>query len=117
MVLPLLALLLSGCRNGPDVTTIDTVTSLPSPAAVGSTAPHLAMTPAGDVVMSWLEPGADDRHALKYSTLEGERWSPAKSLADGNDWFIKRDRAVASRGRQSPRESVCQHSQCHDHAR
>jgi hypothetical protein len=46
------------------------------------------LTPARDVVMSWLEPVADGRHALKFARLEGERWSPAKSLADGGDWFI-----------------------------
>ncbi len=85
---PLVALLSGGCRNGPDATTIDSFLSLPSPAADGSTAPHLALTPARDVVMSWLEPAAEGRHALKFASLEGERWSPAKSLADSGDWFI-----------------------------
>ncbi|TFG83482.1 MAG: hypothetical protein E4H19_11525, partial [Chromatiales bacterium] len=86
IVLALMALLLTGCRNGPDATTTDSFLSLPSPAADGSTAPHLALTPAGDVVMSWLEPAADGSHALKFATLDGERWSPAKPLTIGSDW-------------------------------
>ncbi len=88
IVLALMALLLTGCRTGPDATTTDSFLSLPSPAADGSTAPHLALTPAGDVVMSWLEPAADGSHALKFATLDGERWSPAKPLTIGSDWFI-----------------------------
>jgi len=83
-----MALVLGGCGTGPDTTTTETITTLPSPAANGSSAPHLALTPAGDVVMSWLEPAADGRHALKYATLQRDGWSPARSLADGNDWFI-----------------------------
>lgn len=84
----LLALLLGGCSNGPDVTTTERFITLASPAADGSSAPHLALTPAGDVVMSWLEPAAEKGHALKFATLEGERWSPARSPAGGSDWFI-----------------------------
>jgi len=81
-------LLLGGCGSGPDTAATETITTLPSPAADGSSAPHLALTPAGDVVMSWLEPADDGHHALKFATLQRDGWSPARSVSDGNDWFI-----------------------------
>lgn len=84
----LLILLLAGCRNSPDVNATDTFKPLPLPAAAGSMAPRLSVTPDGEAVMSWLEPASDGRHALKFSTLEGGRWSPPSSPAAGNDWFI-----------------------------
>jgi hypothetical protein len=31
-------------------------------------APHLALTPSGSVVMSWLEPTGEKTHALKFAT-------------------------------------------------
>lgn len=62
--------------------------AVPSPAGPGSMAPRLARTPAGDVVMSWLEPAAGGRHALKFATLAGDRWSPARVVAEGADWYI-----------------------------
>jgi hypothetical protein len=88
LVLALTTLLVTGCRTGPDATTTESFSSLPSPAADGSMAPHLALTPAGDVVMSWLEPAGDGGHALKLATLGGEAWSPSSTLTSASDWFI-----------------------------
>lgn len=88
LALPLMALLLAGCHNSPAATPTDSVIALTSPAANGSMAPHLALTPARDVVMSWLEPAAGGFHALNFSTLKGERWSPARTVTSGNNWFI-----------------------------
>ena len=62
--------------------------AMPSPAGPGSMAPRLATTPAGDVLMSWLEPVPGGRHALLFSTLVGDRWSPARRVAEGANWYI-----------------------------
>lgn len=64
------------------------VISIPSPAGPGSTSPHLALTPTGAVVMSWLEPTGEKRHALKFATLDGDVWSPTRRVAESDGWFV-----------------------------
>jgi hypothetical protein len=76
----------AGSAGGTDYTV--RFVSMMSPAAPGSLAPRLARTPAGDVVMSWLEPSGGGGHALRFSTLAGDRWSPARQVAAGSDWFV-----------------------------
>lgn len=61
---------------------------LESPAGPGSLAPRLARTPAGAVLLSWLEPAAAGGHDLKFATLDGDRWSPARRVAGGADWYV-----------------------------
>ncbi len=61
---------------------------LPTPASAGSSAPDLVVGPDGTVVMSWLEPLGDDRHVLKYTTLDGDQWQSARDVASGQDWFV-----------------------------
>ncbi len=61
--------------------------SIPSPAGPDSGQPHLAMSPDGTVVLSWLEP-AGGGHALRYSRLDGETWSEPAEIARGEDWFV-----------------------------
>lgn len=81
--------LLGGCARdpGPDVT--GPLVDLPSPAGPGSSVPHLALTPAGDVVMSWLEPATDGAgHELRFATLGPDRWSMPGVVARGAGWFI-----------------------------
>jgi hypothetical protein len=46
----------------------DRVSPLASPAAPGSSGPHLAVAPGGRVVMSWLEPAGDGFGAVWLST-------------------------------------------------
>ncbi len=50
--------------------------------------PHLAVTANDIAVMSWMEPAANDSHALRYATLEPGGWSAPTPLADGGNWFI-----------------------------
>jgi hypothetical protein len=82
------ATLLGGCsdRGGSDATI--EIIGVTSPAAPGSMSPHLAVTPAGEAVMSWLEPAGDDAHAVKYSLLRGDTWSAPISIAEDNGWFV-----------------------------
>jgi ribonuclease BN (tRNA processing enzyme) len=61
--------------------------ALPAVAAPGSAEPHLATTPGGRVIMSWLEPDGDAT-ALRYSTLDGSEWSSPRTVAIGDDWFV-----------------------------
>ncbi|HEX7241710.1 MAG TPA: sialidase family protein [Longimicrobiaceae bacterium] len=61
---------------------------LPSPATPGSAEPNLAAGEDGRVYLSWVEPGPDSTHALRFATLEGERWSAPRTVASGRDWFV-----------------------------
>ena len=81
------AALLVACDSPPPALEF---TELPAPAAEGSLAPHLAVTANDIAVLSWLEPAADNSHALRYATLEPSGWSPARPVADGRNWFINR---------------------------
>lgn len=71
-----------------DATGASRIVSLPTPAGPGSTSPHLATTPSGAVVMSWLEPTGEKRHALKFATLDGDQWSPTRRVAESDGWFV-----------------------------
>jgi hypothetical protein len=76
------AIWLVGCAPG------SPVAELPSPAGPGSAQPNLAVAPGGRVYLSWLEPLAGGRHALRFATLDGDRWSAPGTVAEGADWFV-----------------------------
>lgn len=63
------------------------VTAIATPAGPGSAEPHLASGPSGQQVMSWLEPGQGGTQ-LRFATLEDGRWTPARTVAAGEDWFV-----------------------------
>src|SRR5688572_16838995 len=56
------------------------------PAADGAAQPHLAASDRA-LYLSWTEP-ADSGHALRYSTWNGNAWSPAATVVSGRDWFV-----------------------------
>jgi len=76
----------------------DLVDSLGSPAGAGAGMPNLFATPDGRVLMSWLEPVGNDaeapastrrgRFALRFATLHGDTWSDARTIAEGDDFFV-----------------------------
>jgi len=83
----LAACLAAGCGAG-DIDLSATLTDVPSPAAAGSSAPRLALTPDGTPVMSWLEPAAENGFSLQFARFEGTAWSPPRQVAHGTNWFI-----------------------------
>ena len=59
-----------------------------SPAGPGSWAYALAAAPDGGVYLTWVEKSGN-RHALRISRLDGESWSPARTVAaGGSEWFV-----------------------------
>jgi hypothetical protein len=89
--------LLSGCDNSPKPKNSDNLDKantafelidITSPTASGSMAPHLAVTPAGNAVMSWLEPTVNDAYAVKYSILQNDSWSTPITVAEDKGWFV-----------------------------
>ncbi|MFN0123573.1 MAG: sialidase family protein, partial [Blastocatellia bacterium] len=64
------------------------VRELPSPAGPGSGQPNLAVTPDGRVHLSWIERLGEGRFALRFSTLEKEKWTAPRVIAEGANWFV-----------------------------
>jgi len=84
-----LVLISSACRTshgGKDSQPV--IQPLPSPAQSGSSVPNLFAAADGKVYLSWIETPAEKRHVLKYSALQENEWSSAKTIAAGNDWFV-----------------------------
>jgi hypothetical protein len=89
----------AGERAGPTAADAiaDIVGMLPTPAAPGSRTPNLFATEDA-VYLSWLEPLEAEatapastqrgRFALRFSTLEGDEWSAARTIAEGDDFFV-----------------------------
>jgi hypothetical protein len=80
---------LAGCQQHPDpgARWLDRPSALATPAASGSRFPHLAAQ-GGVAVMSWLEPGARQEYALRYSRFEAGAWTAPATVAAGRDWFV-----------------------------
>lgn len=82
-------LFLVGCARGDvDDAALGPIDSLASPAAPGSGEPNLAVGPDGRLYLSWLEPVGDSVHALRFSTLDGDAWSTARTIAQRPDFFV-----------------------------
>ena len=56
------------------------------PASAGSLAPSFASVEDGRVVLTWLEP-VKAGHALRFSVLDETGFGPARTIAQGDDWF------------------------------
>ncbi len=59
-----------------------------SPALAGSRVPNLAALPDGRFAMTWLEPAGGERMALRFAIHDGERWTPAATIAVGDSFFV-----------------------------
>ncbi len=89
MIWAVAAITISGCGNDTlDLSNRGDLVAMPSPSAANSGEPHLAVAPDGTVVMSWLEPAGEESHAFRLATLQGETWSAATTIAEGNNWFV-----------------------------
>jgi len=60
---------------------------LDTPAATGSFAPNITSGANGRLVLSWLEPGAENGHALRFSRFDGDKWGAVSTVATGSNWF------------------------------
>ncbi|MCS3639406.1 hypothetical protein [Salinibacter ruber] len=82
-----------GCQFDPDSPTATSAspeagTRLDGPAPAESGQPHLHAGEDGTVWMSWVEPVGEDRHALRYATLDDTSWAAPRTAARGGDWFV-----------------------------
>lgn len=77
-----LVLVSAACAPGEQL--IEALDPLESPSGEGSRWPGLS-SDADGVVLSWLEPGADDRWSFKVSRLLEDGWGPAHTVASEGD--------------------------------
>ncbi|HEX8690944.1 MAG TPA: sialidase family protein [Longimicrobium sp.] len=82
------ALVLGACGMGGAGPVLGELREIASPAAAGSAEPNLTTGADGRAYLSWIEPGPDSTHALRYSVLEGGRWSAPRTIAAGGGWFV-----------------------------
>lgn len=75
-----------GCASESDSSV--SPTQLHVPASSESGQPHLYANDEGTVWMSWIEPVAEEQHALRYATLTDTSWTEPKTVARGADWFV-----------------------------
>lgn len=59
-----------------------------SPAGLESREPELFASADGRVILSWVEQRGGKRHALRFATREGAGWSAARTVAEGDNWFV-----------------------------
>lgn len=86
----LLAILLSGSTHSrPAPERFGAVRALPSPAGRGSAEPNLA-SGGGKVYLSWIEMARDSGHMLRFAVLQGNKFTPARTIASGpkGSWFV-----------------------------
>ncbi len=63
-------------------------TAIPTPAGAGSGMYSMTSDAQGHVYLSWIESTGDKGHELQFSRLDGERWSPPRTIARGQNWFV-----------------------------
>jgi hypothetical protein len=65
------------------------VRELATPAAPGSLGPSLLATGGGRLLLSWVEPRGEGRHALRFAErAKGAPWSEPLTVAEGSGWFV-----------------------------
>lgn len=79
---------IAGCGASQDELPTPALVELTAPAGPGSSAPNLVTAPDGRVLLSWIEPGLDSTHLLRFSALDGEGWSEGRTIASGPNWFV-----------------------------
>ena len=85
--LPICGLLvLVGCSETAPVVAFDPQ-ALGVPAQVPATGPRISGYRDTGLILSWMERG-ENRTTLQYSRYQDDGWSPAESVAEGQDWFV-----------------------------
>ena len=103
LTLAALALLATSCaRATPDSSQSQVKTAAPpaaaapaldvreaeSPAGPDAREPDLFSTADGRVILSWVEKVGEKRHALRFAVRDASSWSEARTVAEGDNWFV-----------------------------
>jgi hypothetical protein len=101
LALLILAILTFGCNqsgtnSSPQKTDSSPTASHPaltiqpdnSPAGVDSREPELSTAADGRIILSWVEKIGNKRYALRFATRDAANWSTARTVSEGENWFI-----------------------------
>ena len=66
---------------------LNTLQFIESPVVGDSKQPFL-FSDGKSILMSWTQKVNDSLHSLNYSTLSGYKWTKAKEIANGDNWFV-----------------------------
>lgn len=61
---------------------------VPTPAGAGAAQPFLARGPRGELALSWLEPRPRGGHRLRVARYDGQRFTRAATIAEGDSFFV-----------------------------
>ncbi len=61
---------------------------LDSPAGPDSREPNLFATDDGRIILSWVEKARENRYRLRFAVRTSNGWSEARTVAEGDNWFI-----------------------------
>lgn len=61
---------------------------LGTPAGAGAREPNLFVAGNGRTYLSWLEPVADDRFAVRFSVASANGWTPPRTIASDEGLFV-----------------------------
>ncbi len=81
----LTALLAAACEPGASGLAVGEIEFA---AGSGSAEPNLHVTPDGRVLLTWLEPSSDERHALRAAVRSGDRWSAPTTIHESDKFFV-----------------------------
>jgi hypothetical protein len=59
-----------------------------SPTGEDSREPELTASADGRLILSWIERVGEKRHRLRFVTRETAGWSGARTVAEGDNWFV-----------------------------
>jgi hypothetical protein len=59
-----------------------------SPTDGDSREPELNATPDGRIILSWVEKIGEKRYALRTATRDNNGWSEARTVSEGENWFV-----------------------------
>lgn len=62
--------------------------TLPLDSASGSGMYAMATGADGQVYLTWIDPLPDKLHALRFARLDTGAWTPPRTIATGNNWFV-----------------------------
>ncbi len=90
LIVCLTAVLSGGAHVGQPALDLGPARPLASPAGPGSAEPNLALGAGGRVYLTWLEMAGDSGHQLRFASLQGDRFSAARTIASGakGEWFV-----------------------------
>lgn len=77
----------SSSQNGTDESPL-IIRATDSPIVGDSREPELNATADGRIILSWVERIGDKRYALRTSTRDGKGWSEARTVGEGENWFV-----------------------------